>query len=57
MSYLSIYFCSTLYVFKFLTVATKTGFSGLAWANYRRQADIGFFKNFDFMIDMASFNV
>jgi tetratricopeptide (TPR) repeat protein len=27
------------------------------WANYRRQADIGFFKKFDFMIDMALFNV
>jgi hypothetical protein len=27
------------------------------WANVRRQADIGFFKNFDFMIDIASFNV
>jgi hypothetical protein len=30
---------------------------GAQWANYRRQADIGFFKIFDFMIDMASFNV
>jgi hypothetical protein len=27
------------------------------WANYSRQADIGFFKFFDFMIHMASFNV
>jgi hypothetical protein len=30
---------------------------GTQWANYRRQADIGFVKIFDFMIDMASFNV
>jgi hypothetical protein len=27
------------------------------WANYRGQADIGFFKNFVFMVDMASFNI
>jgi hypothetical protein len=27
------------------------------WANYRGQADIGFFKIFDFMVDMASFNI
>jgi hypothetical protein len=27
------------------------------WAKYRGQADIGFFKNFDFMVDMASFNI
>jgi hypothetical protein len=31
--------------------------NGTQWANYRRHADIGFFKNFDFMIDMTSFNV
>jgi hypothetical protein len=35
--------------------ATRCG-SNAQWANYRRQADIGFFKIFDFMIDMASFN-
>jgi hypothetical protein len=27
------------------------------WANYRGQADIGLFKIFDFMVDMASFNI
>jgi hypothetical protein len=27
------------------------------WFNYRRHADIGFFKNFDFMVDMGSFNI
>jgi hypothetical protein len=27
------------------------------WANYRGQADIGSFKNFEFMVDMASFNI
>jgi hypothetical protein len=27
------------------------------WANYRGQADIGFFKIFDFMVDMALFNI
>jgi hypothetical protein len=27
------------------------------WANYRGQADIRFFKNFDFMVDMALFNI
>jgi hypothetical protein len=27
------------------------------WSNYRRQADIGFFKIIDFMVDMGSFNI
>jgi hypothetical protein len=27
------------------------------WFNYRRHADIGFFKIFDFMVDMGSFNI
>jgi hypothetical protein len=27
------------------------------WANYRGQADIGFFKIFNFMADMASYNI
>jgi hypothetical protein len=36
--------------------AARSGSNSL-WANHRKQADIGFFKIFDFMIDMASFNV
>jgi hypothetical protein len=31
--------------------------TGPQWFNYRRHADIGFFKNFDFMVDMGSFNI
>jgi hypothetical protein len=27
------------------------------WSNYRGQADIGFFKIIDFMVDMGSFNI
>jgi hypothetical protein len=41
--------------YQFTEVALEL--STTQWANYRGQADIGFFKIFDFMVDMALFNI